>query len=828
MKKINLNKAWGFSKGIDNSLAGRIHGATDEMITIDLPHDAMILEERDEETVNGSQSGFYPGGNYSYVKKLNVPKEWQQKEVRLEFEGVYNNARVYINDDLAHISHNGYANFYVNLLSYLKYGEENEIKVTLNNADMPNSRWYTGSGIYRNVNLWLSDLCYFELDGTRIKTTEISEELAVVEIQSVLRNELRQNKAGKLITKIYQADELVAEEERVITLMANESSTVHQRINVIEPKLWSPENPHLYQVELELVTDETNDSLVEEIGIRTISINSVQGFQLNNETVKLRGTCVHHDNGILGAREYYDAEVWKVKKLKEAGFNCIRMSHQPMGKALLQACDRYGMLVIDELSDMWLTKKNDYDYSDHFYRDWEKDVESLVNKDFNHPSVIMYSMGNEIQEAATAKGAALNRQIQAKFKALDSTRYTTNAINALTAISDKLPLIFADVKKMQAEMEKRTKENDQENTDKSGSNELNSMMSILKGQLADIIATHSITSESLREFSEGMDVVGYNYMTARHASEIELYPNRVVMGSETFPSDIAVLWQIVKENAHVIGDMTWTGLDYLGEAGLAGFFYGEGATGREKWPHRTANTGDITITGVRKPISLYREIVYGLRQAPYIAVKRMEKNGLPLMTTPWSFKDNISSWNWSGYENELASVDVYTNADEVELLLNNEVIGRKSVKDSAEAYTANFEVPYQEGELKAINYRKGIASEEFVLQSAKQDEVTLHTTISKQTLTQDELAYVDLFVVDKNDTINRQDVQTIEVAAEGAIEVLAFGSGDPLSGTAFNSQQWETYDGHLLCIVKATEAEGNGTLTVRLGEETKEYVFNVK
>lgn len=816
MNKRKLNEQWIFIGDGGGNLTSMIHGSNKDGQIVHLPHDAMIHEKRQKETPNGAQTGFYPGGVYEYHKKIFVPKEWKQQKIILEFEGVYTNAKVYINGDLAASCYSGYSNFYVDTDGYLVYGKENQIKVLVNNSAIPNSRWYSGSGIYRNVNLFTSGRVHIAVDGVKVTTKNADEGSAELVVETVVENEGDLSQTAHLILNIEDdRGNIVAADEIQVTTYRNESVKTIQRLCIKAPKLWSCDNPALYKYKVRLLEgDEIIDEDGGNFGIRTLGLDAKHGLRINGKETKLRGTCIHHDNGILGACAFEAAEVRKCRQLKEAGFNCIRSAHNQISKAMLDACDKVGMLVMDELYDMWTQPKNPNDYSQYFMENWERDVELMVDKDYNHPSVILYSMGNEIPEAGTAKGASLNRKISNKIKSLDDTRYTTNALNGLLAASGKLREIFADLKEnMQKAENGGDGEQKPEAAAEGGSNELNSLMAMLVGPMADALASHPIMTDCIEECAAAMDVAGFNYMTGRHVLEHELHPNRVVLGAETYPPDIIRLWDIVENNHHVIGDMTWTGYDYLGEAGIGIFYYDGTRNFSNHWPDILADVGDLDITGYRRPISYLREIVYGLRKAPYIAVERLDRYGMKPSKTAWMFKDNIASWTWPGYENKPAVVDIYSDADEVELFLNGESLGRKPAGKQHE-FTATYEIQYHPGELKAIAYRDSKEVEKYVLETSA-DKVEIDAKAEKIELSADgeDLSYITLSLKDAAGKVNMFIEKEVTVSIEGPATIEGFGSATPQTENSYDDRTWKTYNGRLLAVVRSGYEEGAAVVT---------------
>lgn len=835
MLRQKINDNWKFSKGAA-SLMDLFLAGDDKFRIVNLPHDAMIEEKRDPNTKNSSHTGFYPGNVYTYFKELNVPSEWADKTVYLEFEGVSNFPKVYINGDYAGGTQNPYNNFYIKANPFLKYGEKNLIKVESNNMEQT-SRWYPGGGIYRDVRLMVADPCHLSIDGLRIKTLSLDEEFATIEVKTVLENHHLQTKRIEVEVVITdQMGQVVTVNRLPITAYSGESYESYHRLSIERPKVWSAETPYLYNCCVKVYQSKTTTLIDEEevsFGVRTLQLSAQQGLRVNGQVVKLRGTCLHHDNGIIGATTLAQAEERRIRQLKEAGFNCIRSSHHPISKSMLEACDRLGMYVIDELWDMWTQSKNPNDYAMFFANNWQDDVKQMVAKDYNHPSVIMYSLGNEIQEAGTAKGAEWNRKINNLVHELDNTRYTTNGLNGLIAGTAVMGEILSDVTGLSMEelAGRATEEVDVEslndNSESSGANEWNGMMSMMMGDLADAFATNEKLGNLIEEFVSGTDIAGYNYLTALHEVEKDRHLNRVVLGTETFPSDIVRLWNIVENNNHVIGDMTWIGYDYLGEAGCGIFYYDGTQNFTPHWPDRLAYIGDIDITGYRRPIGYLREIVYGLRKEPYIAVKRLNRNGQQHSITPWMWKDNVASWTWAGYEGEVASVDVYALGSEVELFLNGKSLGRKTV---AKTFVATYDVPYQAGLLEAVVYNGEQEVARTELRTASKD---LHLSViadkTEISTSSEELVYIDIFIRDAEDVLNMQETQTVTVAVEGVGELQGFGSADPQALTSYQASTWETYDGHLLLAIRSKGEVGEITVNVSSEKlESQELVVFVK
>ncbi len=781
---------------------------------ITLPHDAMIEKPAHADSLNGGNTGFRDGDIYTYVKMLHAPEEYKEKTVTLKFEGVYMNAFVYVNGQLAAKSPFGYTTFYAPLNDFLKYGEDNEIRVQVRAGAMTNSRWYSGAGIYRDVYFLESGLTHIVPEGVQVKTENADDAYATLRVATELENKTAVPQDLVIETVIKDDEEnVVAKECTFATIFAGENRTLKQRIIVENPKLWSAENPKLYTFETKVYENTEAKELLDEaadtFGIRTLAVDAKRGFRVNGKSVNLRGGCIHHDSGLLGAATYEDAQYRQILKMKEAGFNAIRMSHHPMAPAMLRACDEIGMYVMDETFDMWNRLKSNYDYGLYFQEWWEKDVTAMVRKDYNHPSVVLYSVGNEIPEIGTDKGAQTCQEISDKIRSLDDTRYTLASINGVFAAGDAVDQIVADVA---ANLSAEGKID----------GNVNDFMSLMDEHMDEIVV-HKTISERLEKACAGVDIAGYNYMTARYEQDGKAYPNRVIVGSETNPPEIARNWELVERLPHVIGDFTWTGWDYIGEAGVGipAYKWGEGGFGAA-FPAQLAYPGDFDITGFRRPASYYREAVFGLRKKPYIAVQNPTHYGEFLIKTPWVISDATASWNWDGMEGKPAIVEVYAQGDEVELLLNGKSLGKKAAGKEA-GFRTLFETTYEPGILTAISYENeqeigkselATAGCERTLWVEKEEYVGLKN--AKQ-----ELVYVQVEMRDQNGVLAADDTQKITLSVDGEVEVLGFGSGNPKPNYNFNEGVTELFGGRAQIIVKKPEGEVTLTVIAENGIEGK-------
>jgi len=801
VERRSFNDGWlaGHKAGPFDNSAGALPPAR----AVTLPYDIVRDLPRSADSAQGSHNGYFPGGHFEYAKTFDVPDEYRDKVVTIEFEGVYRDAMVFINGEFAGQRPNGYAGFTVAADPYLTYGQPNSI--TVEARSHRDTRWYTGAGIYRDVHLIVADPVHVTLDGVRVTTADIDADRAVVAVATTVQNETRHTRTVRVDTRVLDPHgAVVASGSAPVTLLPGAVAVSRVRLAVTSPALWSPDAPARYEVDTAVVDGaEVLDRETSRFGIRRLQLDPVHGLRINGRPVNLRGACIHHDNGPLGAATIARAEHRRVEILKAAGFNAIRSAHNPVSRALLDACDRVGMLVMDELTDVWTEAKAPFDYTLSFPQWWERDVEAMVAKDFNHPSVIMYSIGNEIFETGTPIGSTWGRALAEKLRSLDDTRFVTNGINGTLAVMDRTA-----------------------STGEVGEHvDVNTMIANMGAMFGRISASDQVT-EATEESAAVLDVVGFNYGDSRYEPDAIRFPNRVIVGSETFAGHVGELWRLVRANPHVIGDFTWTGWDYLGEAGIGRVDYTDDedyvATGVEAgYPWLIAWCGDIDITGHRRPISYYREIVYGLRDTPYIAVHRPQFHGRPTAQTPWSWTDSVSSWSWDVPVGAPATVDVYSNAEEVELVLNGRSIDRVRVGTET-AFLARFETTYEPGELVAVSYLAGREQARAVLRTAD-DAVRLVATCDRDAIDADDtdLAYVTVALRDDDGTLatHRDRPVTVQVSGPGVLAGL--GSARPRTQEPFGGSRCTTFDGRALAIVRPT---GPGEITVHVDADGCEPV----
>lgn len=754
--------------------------------TVCLPHDAMREATHHKDSKNRGNTGYYDGGDYHYVKRLPVSKDEYGKKYILKFEGVYQNASVFVNHQLAGSHHYGYSEFYVCLNPYLRYGEENEIHVIVKNGMMPNSRWYSGSGIYRDVYLITSGFVRIRPGKVQIAAADVDSERASLSVRLDLVNEETGTRAGEAeILLTDRSGEAAASDRFPVVLRPGETVTYERRLFVENPDLWSDENPSLYHCEIKIRENgQILDECRERFGIRKLQLDPKRGLRVNGRTVKLRGACIHHDSGILGAATYEDAQYRQALLLKKAGFNAVRSSHQPMAPAMLRACDELGLYVMDEAFDMWTKSKSPYDYSLNFEEDWERDVAAMVEKDYNHPCVVMYSAGNEIPESGTEAGSLIGLKISSKIRSMDPGRYTVICMNGIFMAGDRIGEIAEE---FLTDEEKRN----------GVKGNVNTFMTAMSSHIEKIV-NHPIISERIDRASAGVDIAGYNYMAARYEPDGVRNPHRIIVGSESYPPEIAGLWKEVLRLPYLIGDFTWTGWDYIGEAGVGipAYRWGEGGFGAA-YPCTLAYSGDLDLTGFRRPVSYFREIVFGLRREPYIAVQNPEHYGENLIKTNWVLSDAHADWSWKGCEGRPVVVEVYGGGDEAELILNGKSLGRKPAGEKA-GYRVLFETEYAPGILTAISYENGRVIGRTELVSAGEPKlIELKAEMYKNR----ELLFVDICIKDENGGTVRAAGCKLEAQISGG-RLLGFGNGNPKSEVSYTGNCAEIFEGRAFLVVK--------------------------
>lgn len=711
------------------------------------------------ESPGGGSTAHTLGGIGWYRKEFSLDEADLNKKVSILFEGIYMNADTWINGHFLGNHPYGYTSFGYDLTPYLRSdGQPNVISIRVDNTGR-NSRWYSGSGIYRHVKLRIKGSIHFSQWGLFVTTPRISNNEASVSVESTIKNDSDNNKNIEIESRLYNPQgDAVGITRNKIAVNANEEIVQKHLIRVESPLLWSPEEPNLYYVTVNLIQDgKIIDQMNSQIGIRSIKVDAEKGLTINGKPVFLKGGCMHHCNGPLGSKAIDRAEERRVELMKEHGYNAIRSSHNPPSPAFLDACDRLGMLVMDEAFDCWNVGKMPMDYHLYFKQWWQKDVESWIKRDRNHPSVIFWSIGNEIPDRTKPTGLDIERKLVSLVHKLDPTRLVTEAINFVYPWSSTAPAYKL------------------------------------------------------------LDVGGYNYMWKQYAKDHKAFPNRIMVGTESFPKDALANWLQVEEHPWVIGDFVWTGMDYLGESGIGH----SRITGPHTppvsfgmpWPWFVSNCGDIDICGFKKPQSFYRDVVWRqsmLEMAVHSPIPEGQKERL----SKWGWPDEHQSWTWNVSKGEKLQVNVYSRYPKVRLELNGKIIGEKEIS-AATKLSATFEAPYEPGELRVSGIKNGKVAEQKILKTAgKPHGLRLSADRLKIQADRNDLSYVTVEVVDGQG----QRVPNVEIPihfeVNGTGELAAVGNGNPHDMKSFSSSHCKTFEGKCLAIVRPN-AKKSGTIMLK-------------
>jgi len=740
---------------------GELTGASDmafddnQWKSLDLPHDWSVelpfsLEKGDRATAQ------LVGRTGWYRKNFTLQPDQDKKLIQLYFEGAYMETEVWLNGRKVDYHPYGYTSFFCDITPYCNpVGKENILAVKVSSPGK-NSRWYAGAGIYRHVWMITTDRLHFDDWGVFITTPSVTEDKATVNVSFSMTNETNTSQAIDAIIQIKNDSGKVVGKKLIHwdDFKAGGKANYTEAIEITNPSLWSVDTPVLYSAKISIKKgNQVVDEITTPFGIRSISFEPGKEFLLNGKPLKLKGGCVHHDNGLLGAASIDRAEERKVELLKANGFNAVRCSHNPPAEKFLEACDRLGILVIDEAFDQWQKQKNPEDYH-RFFNEWhEEDVTSMVKRDRNHPSIIMWSIGNEIPERADSSGVAIAKDLKEIIHKYDTTRPVTAAINDFW---DNPNLKWKD--------------------------------------------------DSERAFLS-LDVCGYNYMWKEYENDMKLFPDRLIFGSESVPLERAVNWDLVEKYPNIIGDFVWTAIDYLGESGIG---HAVDVKKGEKepplfldWPWFNAWCGDIDICGDKKPQSLLRDIMWNESKIE-MAVHQPVPDGYYENVSFWGWPKEYPSWNWKGYENDSLEVRVYTRYPVIRLYLNGKLLEEKTISTEGKTkYSALFHVNYLPGELKATGVESGTEKESVILRTTGTPEkirlIPDRATIGNS---RNDLSYVRIELLDKDELIVPDADCQLRLSASGQGEIAAAGNASPTDMESFRSLTPKTFHGKALVILR--------------------------
>lgn len=774
--------------------------------TVNLPHDWSIEGKPNKNNPTGSGGGYFPAGVGWYRKTFTAPAGWRGKRVEVEFDGVYMSATVYLNGHKLGTHPYGYTSFEFDLAPYLDFSAPNVLAVRVNNSEQPNSRWYSGSGIYQHVRVVVTNPIHVAHWGVFVTTPRVSANSATVSVRTRVANDTADGASVMVQTTITgSTGESVGQTQSNLSLTARGQAEAAQEITVAHPALWSPETPQLYQAFTRLIKDgKVIDEVATPFGIRSLAWSAEKGFLLNGKSIKLRGGSVHSSNGPLGAAAFDRVEERKVELLKAAGFNAVRTAHNPPPPAFLSACDRLGLLVIEEDFDVWTISKVKYDYARFFNPWWQRDLDAMVLRDRNHPSVIMWGIGNEIPEAWTPQGAPIARRLAARIRSLDNTRPLYEAFPGATYTAN-----------------------------------------------IDAVASN-------------LDIFGYNYnLGANQARDHQRVPSRIMMTTESLPANAFEQWQLAHEHPYIIGEFVWTAMDYLGESGIGSWSYATpqqaaqaaqvatimktamsqmGADGKNPfaqmakpkpsksakssggigqtinllfpgYPWHASDCGDLSLTGVRKPQSYYRDILWNGGHRVYATVRLPAPAGKKIIAMGWSVYPTIPSWTWPGMEGKDLEVEVYSRAEKVRLFLNGRLIGEKPT-GRAQEFKALFTVPYAPGVLKAVGMDGDRAAAESVLTTAaKASRLKLNADRRVIQANGEDLSFITIDALDAQGRLQPNANNEIHFSIDGPGSIAAVGNGDGKSDESYQGNERKLFDGRALVVVRSSKNPGRIRLT---------------
>lgn len=754
-RKIFFNNEWKFFPG--DPADGAINDFDDHAWRqIDLPHDWSIEGKIAVDNPTGGAGGFVPAGIGWYRKTFFAPKEWVGKKVIVEFEGVYMNADIWLNGKKIENHPYGYTGFLVDLTNYIKPGSNNVLAVRVDNSQQENSRWYSGSGIYRHVWLMVVNPVHVAPWGVFVSTTEANSSVGKIHIQTEIKGDYISKQPVILNTELIgpNGSKLGEISDKLPAIKGG--TKISQNIVIPNPPLWTPEKPLICKVITEIsIGGKIVDRVETSFGIRTLSWSVEKGIQVNGQTIKLSGGCIHHDNGCLGAAAFDRAEERKIELLKSAGFNAIRTAHNPPSPALLDACDRLGVMVMEEAFDCWEKAKTKFDYALVFNDWWEKDIDAMVMRDRNHPSVIMWSIGNEIPDQSTERVADLSKLLADRIRNLDTSRPVTEGIHDKTASPGKQD-----------------------------------------------IHNRSCTA---------LDIVGYNYGREMLEKEHARIPSRIIVITESVLNETFKCWEISMKHSYILGDFIWTAMDYLGENGIGRWQYDSIPTGhgtKNLFPWHSAYCGDIDITGFRKPISHYRNIIWNRGEKLFIAVQQPAFAGHKIFMQFWAVHPSLNSWTWPGFENKPVKVEVYSRCDSVLLYQDDRLIRRKPTTQK-DQFKATFELTYAPGILKAVGYNNGKPTEEEILKTA--GAATSVRLIPDRTELQadgQDLSFINVELVDKNGVVQTNYDQEITFTIGGAGVIAGVANADMTSLEPYQGNKRKTYQGRALVVIRTHKQGG--------------------
>ena len=778
----DFNPGWRFFKG--DVPDGQKVGLNDsQWRLLDLPHDWSI--EGPFSKNNYSCTAYLPGGTGWYRKTFVVPENESGRKIYIYFGGIYNNSEVWINGNHLGKRPNGYISFQYDLTPFINFGGENLIAVKVDHSLYGDSRWYTGSGIYRNVLLISKEPVHIEQWGIYCKTAELTSAKAVLSADITVTNETNHNVNVKVIGTLKYGNETVAKSTKKITLGSKEENTVNQVFDVVNPRLWDIEDPNLYSLVTEIRSRELLDNTITMVGFRDVKFDPDKGFSLNGRNLKLKGICMHHDAGTLGSAVPEEEIARRLDLLKEMGCNAIRTSHNPFSSEFLDLCDSKGILVIDEAFDEWELPKKKWlsgwnvgtpgkeGYSAYFGEWGKRDLRDLILRDRNHPSIIMWSIGNEVDYpndpyTHPILNTEANPQTFAKFSE------TLPHADRLGEVARQLVAVIKN---------------------------LDNSRPVTAGLASAVMSNET-------GYADALDVAGYNYQESLYAGDHLKYTKRPLYGSENGMT--LDMWNYVADNDYVMGQFLWTGFEYLGEAG--------------RYPVRSNTAGVIDLAGNKKPEFYFRQSLWS--DKPMVFIGTADKSIKSGRENLWSHKRVEPLWNWE--ERKTISVNVFSNCEEVELFLNDRYLGREKMADFQNR-TITWDVPFEKGTLKAVARNSGKPVAEYELKTTG-SVAKIVAFCNEKSIKADktDLAYIFVTLCDEagNTVYSADNEVTCEI--DGPVRLLGLEDSNPSNTENYKDNKQHAYHGKLLIYLQSLEKTGNVKITLSSpGLETCNIELNV-
>jgi beta-galactosidase len=765
-----IDDGWKFSHG-DNATNSSSTLDDSKWRSVELPHDWSIESKTDPKAPIGGGGGFFPSGIGWYRLKFEVPKGWEGKKVEVEFEGVYQNATVYLNEKKLFTQHYGYTTFFVDLTPELLPGATNVLSVRVDNSEQKNSRWYAGSGIYRHVRLHVSNPLRVSNWGVFVKTESATKERADLSISTEITNPGDAAVNLKVTSEVMGPNGSLGSVTTPVEVPAKEKKQLTSNIEVKSPPLWSPEDPKICRV-ITRVVHSSDDSVLDEVvtsfGIRKLAWNVADGFTINGKTYKIKGGCVHGDNGVLGTCAFDRAEERKVEILKAAGFNAIRTAHNPFSPAFLEACDRLGMLVMENSFDCWTRGKNRSDYARYFKDEWQADLSAMVLRDRNHPSIILWDIGNEVPGI---------------LEQPDVAEYAPKMIQATHLLDPTRPVTIASFG--------WPKDKD--------------------------IPTAEVGWSA-------QDIVGSNYVLKEHIKRHNQFPNRVLLSTESFPP--LGEYKAALDHSYVIGDFVWTAQDYLGEVGVGrsyvvgdpsepmkpdpkkpGEFRPVGHGSDSLYPWHGASCGLVDILGFPKPMLNDWNVVWKTDRVKLgMAVLEPESATKKIRHVGWGWFPSWESWTWPGWEGKPMHVEVYSTSSKSRLYLNDKLVAEQPMANGK----ATFKLNYEPGVLKAVAVDAANKEVEQVQYVTAGEAASILLKPDRETITTDgqDLSFVQVRVVDKSGRVNPTANEVIHFTLTGPGTIAGLGNANMKDETPYQGEECRVDHGIALVVIRSKHDAG--------------------